>query len=102
MMSACWDLLGVDGYSIKYGGLTCHSSMLMALSSWTRRVSRCMDWLSGLLRLMAVLWLWWRWIWPRCMRRLSQSLRNSALRVYCRQNLKAGGGKKHKLVYTLD
>ncbi len=63
--------------------------MLIALSSWTRRVSRCMDWLSGLFRLMAVLWLWCRWICPRCIRRLSHSLRNSALRVYCRQNLNA-------------
>lgn len=70
---------------------TCHNSMLIALSSCTRRVSRCMDWLSGLLRLMAVLWLWWRWIWPKCIRKLSQSLRNSALRVYWRQNLKAVG-----------
>lgn len=72
---------------------TCHSSMLIALSSCTSLVSRCIDWLSGLLRLIAVLWLWWRWICPRCILRLSQSLRNSALRVYCRQNLKAAQTK---------
>lgn len=68
---------------------TCHSSMLIALSSCTSLVSKCIDWLSGLLRLMAVLWLWCRWIWPKCILRLSHSLRNSALRVYCKQNLKA-------------
>lgn len=63
--------------------------MLMALSNWTSLVSKCMDWLSGLLRLIAVLWLWWRWIWDKCIRKLSHSLRNSAFRVYWRQNLKA-------------
>lgn len=79
---------------------TCHSSMLIALSNWTRRVSRCMDWLSGLFRLMAVLWLWCRWIWPRCIRRLSHSLRNSALRMYCRQNLNAKS-KKEKVLHSV-
>jgi len=68
---------------------TCHNSMLIALSNWTSLVSKCMDWLSGLLRLIAVLWLWWRWIWDKCILKLSHSLRNSALRVYWRQNLKA-------------
>lgn len=79
---------------------TCHSSMLIALSSWTRRVSRCIDWLSGLLRLMAVLWLWCRWIWPKCIRKLSQSLRNSALRVYWRQNLNAVGKDDRCFVFN--
>lgn len=81
---------------------TCQSSMLMALSSCTRRVSRCMDWLSGLFRLMAVLWLWWRWIWLRCIRRLSQSLRNSALRVYWRQNLKAAIKRQRQVIYQSE
>lgn len=44
---------------------TCHSSILMALSSCSRRVSKCMACDSGLFRLMAVAWCWCLWMWPK-------------------------------------
>ena len=53
--------------------LTCQSSMLMAESSCTRRVSRCMACESGLLRLMAVCWCWCLCTWPRWVRSCTQS-----------------------------
>jgi len=63
------NILHVNRRSLRHNvTMTCHSSIWIALSSWTSLVSKCIYWVSGLLILIARCWFWclYRWLkWVR-------------------------------------
>lgn len=77
---------GLYGYiHLKYASSTCHSSICMAESSCTSRVSRLSCCVSGLWMLTLAVCAASLLMSSRCLRSLSQSFLNSVLRLYFKQ-----------------